>query len=270
MFTGCSSLKDITVLNAECNISIDESTLPISATIHGYHSSTAYKYAMQYNRSFVLLDEHTIETEFTLPASCSSYGFKMLNCKYCDYKTKELIKPMGHNYVDFTFEPTCTQNGYTKHYCVNCGDEYIDSEIKAPGHTMRKMTVKPTCTENGCDIEICDICRYNYETNIVKAAGHKMTLYSINSPTCTEDGYTSHTCATCGDTYSDDFIPALGHTDSDHDGKCDTCEADLTEHCTCNCHKTGISGFFFKIKLFFWKLFRNEKNRYCECGKAHW
>lgn len=38
--------------------------------------------------------------------------------------------------------------------------------------------------------------------------------------------------------------------------------------CSCKCHKGGISGFFFKIILFFQKLFRT--NQTCSCGVNHY
>ncbi|MBR2868494.1 MAG: hypothetical protein IKB88_05475 [Clostridia bacterium] len=37
--------------------------------------------------------------------------------------------------------------------------------------------------------------------------------------------------------------------------------------CECKCHKGGIAGFFYKIVLFFQKLFGN--NLVCECGAEH-
>lgn len=38
--------------------------------------------------------------------------------------------------------------------------------------------------------------------------------------------------------------------------------------CSCNCHKSGFMGFFWKIINFFNKLFRINKN--CDCGIAHY
>ncbi len=40
------------------------------------------------------------------------------------------------------------------------------------------------------------------------------------------------------------------------------------ENCPCNCHKKGIVKFFFKIGLFFQKLFK--KNQICKCGVWHY
>ena len=38
--------------------------------------------------------------------------------------------------------------------------------------------------------------------------------------------------------------------------------------CSCKCHKGGISGFFFKIILFFQKIFKTNKT--CTCGVNHY
>ena len=40
------------------------------------------------------------------------------------------------------------------------------------------------------------------------------------------------------------------------------------ENCSCNCHKGGIMGFFWKIINFFNKLLKN--NQQCKCGVAHY
>lgn len=40
------------------------------------------------------------------------------------------------------------------------------------------------------------------------------------------------------------------------------------EGCPCNCHKNGIAKFFFKIALFFQKIFK--KNQVCDCGIKHY
>ena len=57
------------------------------------------------------------------------------------------------------------------------------------------------------------------------------------------------------------------HSFGDKDAEC-SCGFDRTEGCSCNCHKDGIAGFFFKIILFFQKLFK--ANQVCDCGIAHY
>ncbi len=92
----------------------------------------------------------------------------------------------------------------------------------------------------------------------------------IIAPTCTEQGYTTHTCNKCDYCYNDDYVEATGHADNDGDEYCDACDEllDPTVECECNCHKGGISGFFWNIRMFFSRIFKT--NHYCECGVAHY
>ena len=83
-------------------------------------------------------------------------------------------------------------------------------------------------------------------------------------PSCTEEGSITYTCY-CGDTYTETIEPT-GH---DFEGsKCTNCDYDKADDCSCNCHKGGISGFFFKLILFFQKIFKTNKT--CSCGVAHY
>lgn len=43
---------------------------------------------------------------------------------------------------------------------------------------------------------------------------------------------------------------------------------DTSSNCSHICHKTGISKFFYKIALIFWKIFKT--NQYCPCGAKHY
>lgn len=93
---------------------------------------------------------------------------------------------------------------------------------------------------------------------------HSYTASITKSPTCTEAGITTYTCS-CGDIYTETIEPT-GH---DFDGsKCKNCDYDRADDCSCNCHKSGISGFFWKIINFFNKIFKLKE--YCACGAKHW
>ena len=43
-----------------------------------------------------------------------------------------------------------------------------------------------------------------------------------------------------------------------------------SSNCTCGCHGVLFAKLVFRIKLFFWKIFRIEKHRICDCGEYHW
>lgn len=127
-----------------------------------------------------------------------------------------------------------------------------------------------TCTVQGEDKVICKDCRAVF-TKATGTGSHSYKTVETVAPTCTDKGYTVYSCTNCGDTYKADYTDAKGHSDGNGDGTCDECGENLQQSsCSCGCHKSGISGFFFKIKLLFWKLFNIESHRYCDCGKAHW
>ena len=143
-----------------------------------------------------------------------------------------------HNYNSVVTAPTCTERGYTTYTC-ECGDSYVDDYVDALGHTpstaFEENHIAPTCTENGSkDVVVyCSVCEEEISREIVT-------------------------------------LEATGHADSDNNGYCDACDEllDPTVECECNCHNDGISGFFWKIKIFFSKLFRT--NKMCECGVVHY
>lgn len=89
---------------------------------------------------------------------------------------------------------------------------------------------------------------------------------TITPATCTENGTITYIC-NCGDSYSE-VITSNGHIFDAHDENCQTCGFDRTDNCSCNCHKGGIAGFFFKIILFFQRIFKTNKT--CACGIAHY
>ena len=115
-----------------------------------------------------------------------------------------------HAYADQVTEPTCTQNGYTTHTCITCGESFVDSYVNANGHSYGAWIVMaaPTCTEVGMERRDCDVCDH-YETRQVAAKGHDYQSI-VTVPTSTEKGYTTHTCA-CGEQYTDNCTDELGH-----------------------------------------------------------
>ncbi len=145
---------------------------------------------------------------------------------------------LGHNYIAVVTDPTCTQQGYTTHTCENCGNNYIDSYVRATGHDYTAETIDPTCTEQGYIAHTCKNCGDSYGENytdalghttsgqatctedlvcsvcyevVTEKLGHNYTAY-ITAPTCTQQGYTTYTCSACGDDYVSDYVSATGHS----------------------------------------------------------
>ncbi len=117
------------------------------------------------------------------------------------------------------------------------------------------------------------------------------TLWRIiirESPNCIQAGVYLEDCMVC-DYFNTIPIPG-SHIDENGDKKCDKCResleeekpvipeepetpevpdapSDTVDNCSCNCHKKGILGFFYKILIFFQKFF--GQNKVCACGIAH-
>lgn len=98
----------------------------------------------------------------------------------------------------------------------------------------------------------------------------------ITPESCEQDGLYSYSCP-CGNTQA--YTVTVEKTEHSwmHLGdfvKCMKCgKTQLISdyyNCDCECHeeKNAFEEFFFKIKLFFWKLFRTKE--FCYCGTYHW
>ena len=159
-------------------------------------------------------------------------NFVALECEHASYEYK---------YVD---ADGCN-NAYEYYECTTCGDIKDKKEIAASA-------------------------KHSYET-------------VITNPTCIKQGFTTYTCK-CGDSYINNYVPVVDHKDDNGDYKCDYgCgyefekpaepdtpeDTETPEPCSCNCHKGGIAGFFWKIANFFNKLFKIKSKQFCACGVAH-
>ena len=212
---------------------------------------------------------HDYATEYTVDkvANCTEKGSKSQHCSRCNSKQNITeIPATGHDYKEeITKVPTHTENGEKTFTCSNCGDSYKEV-INADGthKHISAVTKEPTCTEKGVMTYTC-ACGDTYTEEIPMVA-HTETTVSAVAPTCTQTGLTEgKKCSVCGEILTaQQEIPATGHVPNSK-GNCDTCGEKICDH---NCHKGGISGFFWKISNFFNKLFGSKK--YCECGYAHY
>ena len=181
---------------------------------------------------------------------------------------------------------TCTATGYTGDtYCKTCGVKTkTGTSIAKKYHSYTAtVTTQPTCTKEGVKTYKCS-CGASYTESITKTAHNKNTTIPAVASTCTSTGLTEgKKCSVCGTvTISQQTVSSKAHVDNNGDYKCDygcgyefekpaeptpNTPEDTKKDCSCNCHKGGISGFFFKLINFFEKLF--GKNKVCACGAKH-
>lgn len=122
------------------------------------------------------LGHDTINAEWTIEnyPGCTTYGTEALMCNSCGYAVETRpIPPKGHDYMPETVYPTCTESGYTRHYCVECFDEYKDSFTEPTGHTYTEWEIVQvqTCTSDGVRMRFCFPCGET-ENETIPAFGH--------------------------------------------------------------------------------------------------
>lgn len=127
---------------------------------------------------------------------------------------------------------------------------------------------------NDCNYSLTSNDDISYSPTKVESTYHEHISngewFDDRDATCELDGLKYTYCTICGDWFVEVTEKATGHKDANNDGYCDNCNEDIApeKHCTHICHKTGISRFFYKIALFFWKLFKINKE--CSCGALHY
>ncbi len=229
--------KTLTFINPDCYINDSFETIWSGYTICGYTGSTAYDYAMKYNRKFVDISNcsHSAKVEqFALDASCSREGYSGdIYCQYCGELLEEgKIIPRSEEHFFGEWEnvsnPSCTKDGVRKRICSSCKTEETEIYQVASGHSYYEKINPATCKYEGIRRTYCENCNY----------------------------------------YTREDLPVTEHNDENKDFRCDYCGAYLQVTCGCNCHKDGFIGFFYKIISFFWRLFRI--NQVCGCGAYHY
>ena len=137
----------------------------------------------------------------TKAATCTEDGVKTFTCQNDKNHTyTEVIPATGHDYDDgvVTTEPTYTENGVKTFTCHNCGDTYTES-IPALDYTYNETVVAPTCTEDGYTMHECvEDATKSFKDNIVPALGHEYK--EVTTPaTCKDAGSVDKVCERCND-----------------------------------------------------------------------
>ena len=137
----------------------------------------------------------------TKAATCTEDGVKTFTCQNDKSHTyTEVIPATGHDYDDgvVTTKPTYTENGVKTFTCRNCGDTYTES-IPALGYTYNETVVAPTCTEDGYTMHECvEDATKSFKDNIVPALGHEYKVVTTPA-TCKDAGSVDKVCERCND-----------------------------------------------------------------------
>ena len=245
------------------------------------------------------IESHDNERVIGSPAGCTHPGLSNgYICRECNYSSQVAVPATGHSIKYVKEVPSsCGVDGIKAHYyCENCHAYFKDAEgkttvgyneliIKNNHKTEVLSYVAPSCTKEGLTSGIrCKTCgRTIQKQEIIPKTSHSYPTYwsTVSSATCEAEGIREKVCTVCKYRLTEK-IRKLSHN-YDKDGNCIYCgknESDPepenpgssgsdTVNCSCNCHKKGILNFFFKIILFFQRIFR--VNQFCKgCGVAHY
>lgn len=190
-----------------------------------------------YNDNFVAAlghtwDEGAVTTEPTYEAE----GVRTFTCLTCGKTKTESIPKLEYTWKENVVAPTCSEQGYTEHICVeneskNYKDNFVapvdhdwdDGEVVTPAEYYKNGLMVFHCKFDGCT---------ETKQKIIPATGYTWAV-NIIQPTCTEQGYTEHLCQEDDSlNYKEDYVDALGHSYEDRvtDATC-TAEGKIVRVC---------------------------------------
>ena len=136
--------------------------------------------------------------EFT----CGEVGDQYTECTICQELMNQRTYKKRHDYKEEVVkEVTCTENGQTRRYCENCGNEQFITEY-SKGHNVGTVAITkyPSATENGLKAIKCSICKEAIRTiefanngyiangklsvkgrDLVNKSGAKVQLYGLST-----------------------------------------------------------------------------------------
>lgn len=147
----------------------------------------------------------------TVRPTCTELGYDRFQCSECGALQKmNYVPATGHDYNTVAIrEASCQQGGLELHSCKNCGSFYTESTSMTDHHYQTNV-IPSTCTMNGYTEHTCIDCGYRYITDLTPLAKHDYRD-TVTAPTCTTRGFTTHACANCDDIYISDYTEATGH-----------------------------------------------------------
>ena len=156
-----------------------EKVIAPTCTEKGYTLYTCSRCGMTDKGNFTNALGHAWDSgRITVPPGSTTTGIRTYTCTRCGTTRTEIIPALGEDAcvhahtVQEHKDATCTDSGYHRILCYDCGALLSETIISPLGHS--------------------------YDAKVTAA-------------TCTDGGYCLHTCSRCGDSYTDSFTEALGH-----------------------------------------------------------
>lgn len=151
-------------------------------------------------------------------ATCGQQGYTTYQCTECNtYFADDFVEAAAaHAWQTVIQAPTCTEDGFMKTVCLNCGEEEIVGaedveDFKATGHGAPAFANGEDCVDGvicsvcGVELELADDMHKWGKPELLKAPTHdKETSDPIN-------GTAKITCELCGESKTVTIISEEGH-----------------------------------------------------------
>ena len=233
---NCTEIGKIIYTCTNCDYSYYDSIEPLghdyvskviapTCSEKGYTKHTCTRCSDEYTDTETDMIPHTEAVdEFVAPTCLRSGLTEGSHCSVCGkvITPQEEIPKLNHHYTEKDYPANCTQQGFTLHSCIWCGDSFKDnySEITdhIPSEGVRENDVVPTCIDAGSyDIVVyCSVCHkeLSKETFILTKLEHTPETDNAIPATCSNPGLSEGThCAVCGKVLTPQkVVKATGHS----------------------------------------------------------
>ena len=157
---------------------------PVTYTLTAVSSNTAYGTVSLSGSTITAAPKTGYQIDDTTPYTVSPAGaatvtrsgntFTVSNLtSNCTVTIHFAVKVCTHAHTTTeTREATCTEGGYERTVCLDCGMELAGTSEPALGHDYRPSVVAPTCTAKGYTLHTCSRCGENYKNAYTDALGH--------------------------------------------------------------------------------------------------
>ncbi len=201
--------------------------IDVECEVDGCDSFTCTFCGDSYKENVVTAPGHDLYEADRLDATTTTEGYIDWACNNCDYTSRQILPVIGLTYSRTeVVAPTCTTQGYTRHFCDQNDTYYDDAFVDALGHDTTVVTVDAVCGKAGsitttcsrCDLnevvvldalehvpgkeatctenQVCTLCG----DVLAQATGHSYSVTETVAPTADRAGYTTEKCSRCNDT----------------------------------------------------------------------
>ena len=206
-----SGVKTYKCLNDGCT---ETKTEEIAALGHNYDDGVVTKAATCTEdgvKTFTCQNDKSHTYTEVIPATGHDYDDGVVTT---EPTYTESIPALGYTYNETVVAPTCTEDGYTMHECVeDATKSFKDNIVPALGHQYKEVTTPATCGASGSVDNVCERCNDKQHVSDIPATGEHQWDEGVvtKEPTATETGIKTFKCKVCQATKTEDIAKVHNH-----------------------------------------------------------